>query len=125
MPRNGVYRSMKIADFMEENHIAIYAKVNLKSKNFEVRKNQIELASEDLFEQLILYSNVETLRRCVGGQLLPRIWTQGCTKCVMCRPDIEHIVALFYDTQLSVEDNYIYAKQLESQVKDLFMREGK
>lgn len=32
----------------------------------------------------------------------------------------EQIVALFYDNCMDAKDNYFYAKQLDSQLKELF-----
>ena len=39
---------------------------------------------------------------------------------VICQPNDEQIVALFYDNCMDAKDNYFYAKQLDSQLKELF-----
>ncbi len=41
----------------------------------------LKLESYDLFEQLIQYGSVDSLMANIEGQILPRIWTQGNTKC--------------------------------------------
>ena len=46
---------MNLNEFIEKNDIAIVAKANLQEKTFEIIKNDLELESYDLFEQLIVY----------------------------------------------------------------------
>lgn len=111
---------MNINEFMKENHLAILVEADIKNKVFLIRKNDIELESYDLFEQLILFSNTEKLFESVSGQLLPRIWTQGDVKCIISQPSDETIVALFYNNCMDARDNYFYAKQLDVQLRTLF-----
>jgi hypothetical protein len=111
---------MDISDFIEKNDIAILAKADLRNRTFDIIKKDVVLETYDLFEQLILFNSVQNLVDSINGQLLPRIWTQGNTKCVICQPNDEQIVALFYDTSMNTKDNYFYAKQLDLQLKDLF-----
>ena len=116
----GMDIKMNISDFIEKNDIAILAKADLGNQRFDIIKKDVERESYDLFEQLILFNSVENLMKSLSGQLLPRIWTQGNTKCVICQPNDEQIVALFYDNCMDAKDNYFYAKQLDSQLKELF-----
>ena len=66
---------MNIYDLLETNNIAIVVQVDLKNKRFEILKKDIALESYDLFEQIILFNNVDNLVSSVKGQILPRIWT--------------------------------------------------
>lgn len=111
---------MDISDFIEKNDIAILVKADLRNPRFEIIKKDIELEAYDLFEQLILFNSVENLADSIDGQLLPRIWAQGNTKCVICQPNDEQIVVLFYNKCMDAKDNYFYAKQLDLQLKELF-----
>ena len=110
---------MNISDLLEKNNIAIVAKADLKNKRFEILKKDIELESYDLFEQLVLFNNIDNLMASVNGQILPRIWSQGNTKCVICQPKDEEIVALFYDTYMDAKDNYFYVEQLDLLLKEI------
>ena len=110
---------MNIFDLLEKNNIAIVAKADLKNKRFEILKKDIEIKSYDLFEQLVLFNNIDNLMASVNGQILPRIWSQGNTKCVICQPKDEEIVALFYDTYMDAKDNYFYAQQLDLLLKEI------
>lgn len=83
-------------------------------------KGYKKLIAYDLFEQLILFNSVENLADSINGQLLPGIWAQGNTKCVICQPNDEQIVVLFYNKCMDAKDNYFYAKQLDLQLKELF-----
>lgn len=111
---------MNINDFIEKNDIAIIAKADLNNKRFEIIKRDVELESFDLFEQLVLFGSVDSLMANVEGQILPRIWGQGNSKCVLCKPNEELIVALFYDSNMDAKENYFYAKQLDALVKESF-----
>ena len=95
---------MKIDEFIEKNDIAIFVKVDLRNKRFEIIKKDVDLESYDLFEQLIILGSTEKLKASLEGQLLPRIWTQGNTKCVLCQPNNELMVAIFYDKDFEEDD---------------------
>lgn len=110
---------MSINDFIEKNNIAIFAKADLKTKKFEIIKRNVELESYDLFQQLILFGNTDNLCASVDGQILPRIWSQGNTKCIVCKPNNEQLVALFYNNDLNATDNYFYAKKLDLLLKEV------
>lgn len=111
---------MNLDEFIEKNKIAIFVKTDYKAKRFEVIKKDIVLEANDLFEQLILYGNVDSLFKSINGQILPRIWSQGKTKCVICQINQELLVVIFYDTTMDAKDNYLFAKQLEMKIKELF-----
>lgn len=110
---------MCINDFIEKNNIAIFAKADLKTKKFEIIKRDVKLESYDLFQQLILFGNMDSLYASIDGQMLPRIWTQGNTKCIVCKPNNEQLVALFYDNNMNATDNYFHAKKLDLLLKEL------
>ncbi len=112
---------MNLEEFIEKNSIAIFVKADFRSKRFDVIKKDVVLESYDLYEQLILYSNVDNLFESVSGQRLPRIWSQGKTKCVICQINGEQLVALFYDTSMDVKENYLFAKQLDVKMKELLL----
>ena len=111
---------MDIDEFVKKNNIIIFVQVDVKNKRFNIIKMDIGLESYDLFEQLILFSNTETLLKNISGKLLPRIWTQGNTKCIVSQPNSEQIVVLFYDKCSDAKDNYFYAKELDLQLKEIF-----
>lgn len=110
---------MNLDEFIEKNNIAIFVKADFRSKRYDIIKKDILLESYDLFEQLILYSNVDSLFECVKGQMPPRIWSQGKTKCVICQISEEQLVALFYDTNIDAKDNYLFAKEVDMKLKEL------
>lgn len=113
---------MNLDEFIEKNGISIFVKTDIRTKRFEVIKTDIKLETYDLFEQLIFYNNVDDLFESVKGQMLPRIWSQGKTKCVICQINEEQLVVIFYDTTMDVKDNYLFAKQLEIKVRELFLQ---
>ena len=52
---------MSINEFMLENNIAIFVEVDVPGKSFNTYKSDIELEYYSLYEQLILYSDAESL----------------------------------------------------------------
>lgn len=112
---------INIKEFMKNNNITILVEVDVKDNMFHIHKINQELQSYDLFEQIILFSNVDNLLQSTTGQLLPRIWTQGDSKCAICRPNEEKIVCVFYDTQMDAKDNYFYAKKLCDKLSTAFI----
>ena len=85
---------------------------------FRIIKRGGELESYSLFEQLILFQNAESLEKYVEGQLLPRIWTQGKTRCVLSMPDAHRIIALFYDSNATAAENYRFALKLDAELRE-------
>mgnify|MGYP003290758421 CR=1 FL=1 len=113
---------MKLDEFIDENGISVFVKADIRTKQFEVIKTDIKHETYNLFQQLILYNSVDNLFESVKGQMLPRIWSQGKTKCVICQINEEQLVVIFYDTTMDVKDNYLFAKQLEIKVRELFLQ---
>lgn len=109
-----------IKEFMEKNNLVFLVEVDANENMFHIHKTDKELQSYDLFEQLILFSNTEKLVQYTYGQLLPRIWTQGDTKCVICKPNDEKIVCAFYDSQLDAKEHYFFAKNLNDELSTLY-----
>ena len=111
---------MEIKDIIAQNNIGIFVKADIKNKIFDIKKMDVGLESYDLFNQLVLLGSVEGLAESVIGQLMPRMWRQGNTRCVICQPNEELLILLFYDSEMDVMENYTYAEQLDLQLKKLF-----
>lgn len=111
---------MNVEEFMKKNNIAILVEVDLKNKKMDIKKTDIELESPDLFKQLIDYGSVESLIECTAGQLLPRIWAQGNTKCIISKASEEKIIVLFYDWYSDAKGDYYHAEQLDKQLCEMF-----
>ena len=109
----------EISDFIEKNNIEIFVEVDYKEKKFNIVKRDIMLESYDLFEQLIYFNSIDNLFESVRGQNLPRMWSQGKTKCIISQINDDKLVALFYDTDMDAKDNYFHAKQLDMQLKNV------
>lgn len=113
--------AMSINEFMLENNIAIFVEVDVPGKSFITYKSDIELEYYSLYEQLILYSDAENLAGTVEGQIMPRMWQQGNTRCVVCKINEEKLVFLFYDSEADPISNYDYAKELNNKVIELML----
>ena len=112
------WKAVTADEFMKANGIAIYAEADLPAGLFRIIKRGGELESYSLFEQLILFQSAESLGKYVEGQLLPRIWTQGKTRCVLSMPDAHRIIALFYDSNTTAAENYRFALKLDAELRE-------
>lgn len=110
---------MSVNEFMNENGIAIYAEADLTAGTFRIVKRDAELESYALFEQLILYQSAENLDKYLEGQLLPRLWSCGGTRCAVGRPEADRIVALFYDSDRAAAEDYRFARKLDAELKEI------
>ena len=108
--------TMSINEFMLENNIAIFVEVDVPGKSFNTYKSDIELEYYSLYEQLILYSDAESLAGTVEGQIMPLTWRQGNTRCVVCKINEEKLVFLFYDSEADPISNYDYSIELNNKV---------
>ena len=114
---------MNLNEFMEKYDIAIAACVNRQEMAFDIIKSGLKLESDDLFKQLILFGSVDSLVESIKGQILPRIWTQGNSKCIVCQPRPMEIIALFYDSSRNIKDEYVHAIALDKLLKELQEKE--
>ena len=103
---------MSVDEFMNENGIAIYAEADLAAATFRIVKRDAALESYALFEQLILYQSAENLDKCLEGQLFPRLWRCGGTRCTVGRPELDRIVAPFYDSGRAAAEDCLHALKL-------------
>lgn len=108
----------KINGFLIENAISIFAVGDTVENIFQLHYGVTKCSSNDLFKQLIEYGSVATLNEFCEGQLLPRIYSQGKTKAILCKPTKNKIVILFLES--NAKENYTKAKDLDLKVKTLF-----
>lgn len=73
-----------------------------------------------MFEQLILYWMAADFVDGISWQPLSQIWTQGNSRCVICKPADCSAAALFYDSRLSAAEHYLHALKLGAELKAVF-----
>ena len=97
---------------MTAHGIAIYAETDWEAKAFRIIERDAAPEPYDLFEQLILYRTVSDFADGIAGRPLHQIWTQGNSRCVICKPTDEAAAALFYDSRLNAAEHYLHALKL-------------
>ena len=90
----------KILTFMKENGIAVFAEADRTTGAVHIEKLG-DLESWDLFQQLVLYSDVETLCDSTRSHFPFQVWGQGGTGCLLSWLDDGRTVALLFDGGLS------------------------
>ena len=73
-----------------------------------------------MFEQLILYWMAADFVDGIAWQPLSQIWTQGNSRCVICKPADCSAAALFYDSRMSAAEHYLHALKLGAELKAVF-----
>lgn len=108
--------------FMEDNNIAIFVEIDILNDTIDIKRRYSEkLESYSLFYDHIVYINtVNYYLDYLNDQLLPRIWGQGNTKCIYCKPNDNKVICLFYDFKEEYEDNYFYAKELNNKIEIMY-----
>lgn len=114
---------MNLSEFIESNNIALFVEGNLKENRFDMTYTAISLECQDLFEQLILHNTPKNLWKYLSKQeLMPRMWQQGNTKCVMCRSDSpKRIFAAFYNSEQGVEEDWRFAQKVDNELKEIYL----
>ena len=110
---------MIIESFFKDNNIGILVHGNAHTKQFAIIRTGVPIESECLFEQLIANSSYDAINEYLEGALLPRIWSQGNSKCIITKINNE-IIALFYDSQLKSKEHYMWAKDLSQKLNDFY-----
>ena len=109
----------KILAFMKENGIAVFAEADRAAGAVHIEKLG-DLESWDLFQQLVLYSDVETLCDSTRSHFPFQVWGQGGTGCLLSWLDDGRAVALFFDSQLSGAAFMEWIEELDRKVRTLY-----
>lgn len=112
---------MDIGDFMKKNNIAIFAEGNIKENRFVIWKRNFKLENRNIYEQLILDKSVNGLLDYMDGQIMPRIWSQGKTKAVICKPTDNRLIVIFTDNGLDAKEIYLWSKDIEKKIRELYL----
>ena len=109
----------KILVFMKENGIAVFAEADRTTGAVHIEKLG-DLESWDLFQQLVLYSDVETLCDSTGRHFPFQVWGQGGTGCLLSWLDDGRAAALFFDSKLSGAAFTKWVRELDQKVRVLY-----
>ena len=109
----------KILTFMKENGIAVFAEADRTTGAVHIEKLG-DLESWDLFQQLVLYSDVETLFASTGRQFPFQVWGQGGTRYLLSWLDDGRAIALFFDSELSGPAFTEWVRELDQKVRGLY-----
>lgn len=114
---------MTLDQFIENNNITLFAVGDLKENRFDITYTAVSLECDDLFKQLILQNTPKSLWKYLSKQtLMPRMWQQGNTKCVLCRSDSpKRIFAAFYNSKQGVEEDWLFAQKLDKELKEIYL----
>ena len=109
----------KILAFMKENGIAVFVEADRATGAVHIEKLG-DLDSWDLFQQLVLYSDVETLCDSSRSHIPFQVRGQGGTGCLLSWLDDGRAVALFFDIKLSGPEFSEWVRELDQKVRQMY-----
>ena len=109
----------KILAFMKENGIAVFAEADRTTGVVHIEKLG-DLESWDLFQQLVLYSDVEALCDNTRSHFPFQVWGQGDTGCLLSWLDDGRAAMLFFDSELSGPAFTKWVRELDQKVRTLY-----
>lgn len=109
----------KIIEFMKENGIAVFAEADKETGLVHIEKLG-SLESWDLFQQLILYSDVDVLCDSTRSAFPFQTWGQGNTGCLISWLDESRAAVLFFDCELTGAAFSKWITDLDQKVRTLY-----
>ena len=109
----------KILVFMKENGIAVFAEADRATGAVHMEKLG-DLESWDLFQQLVLYSDMETLCDSTRSPFPFQVWGQGDAGCLLSWLDGGRAAMLFFDSELSGPAFTKWVEELDQKVRGLY-----
>ncbi len=109
----------KILEFMRKNGIAVFAEVEKETGIVHIEKLG-SLESWDLFQQLVLYSDVEVLCDSTRSRFPFQVWGQGGTGCLLSWLDGGRTTVLFFDSGRSGVAFTEWVRELDQKVRTLY-----
>lgn len=108
---------------MRENGIAVFVEADGKTGAIRMEKLG-DLENWDLFQQLVLYSDADTLCDSSGRRFPYQVWGQGGTGCLLSWLSDGRAAALFFDSQLSGKAQIDWVQALDKKVRSLYETAG-
>lgn len=118
----GLQMRQKILEFMRENDIAVCAETDRTTGTVHIEKLG-NLESWDLFQQLVLYSDTDTLCDSTRSQFPFQVLGQGDTGCLLSWLDGGKAAALFFDCQLTGAAFTKWVRALDQKVRQMYKSE--
>ncbi len=112
----------RILEFMRENGIAVLAVADRETGAVHIEKLG-NLESWDLFQQLVLYSDTDTLCDSTRSQFPFQVFGQGDTGCLLSWLDGGKAVALFFDCKLAGAAFTKWVRELDQKVRQMYQPE--
>lgn len=109
-------------EFMRENGIAVFVEADRTMGAVHIEKLG-NLANWDLFQQLVLYSHVDTLCDRTGSHFPYRLWGQSETGCLISWLSEDRAIALFFDSERKKEALIDWIEKLDQKVRLLYKEE--
>ena len=108
-----------ILEFMQENGIAVFAEADRETGAVHIEKLG-SLESWDLFQQLVLFSDTDTLCDSTRSQFPFQVLGQGDTGCLLSWLDGGRAAALFFDCKLTGAAFTKWVRALDQRVRQMY-----
>ncbi len=107
----------KFEILMNENSILYAIVTSFDKKTIENIGSIEKLKYDDLVSQMFNnYNQIKILNESLKEQKLPRSWSQGDTVCVVCKPNDEVLVALFYNEYRPILESVQFGRKIAEEI---------
>lgn len=111
----------KLKELVNKNEISYCIVVNLDTNSIDKIGDATVLEYKGLVEQLFgSIQQIKLLNDSLVGQQLPRSWKQGKVKCLVCKPNSNIIVGLFYNERRSFIESIDFGNEIARKIDSIW-----
>lgn len=111
----------KLKELVNKNEISYCIVVNLDTDLIDKIGDATVLEYKGLVEQLFgSIQQIKLLNDSLVGQQLPRSWKQGKVKCLVCKPNSNIIVGLFYNESRSFIESIDFGNEIARKIDSIW-----
>lgn len=111
----------KLKELAKENDIIYTVLAKVDSNEVEIFGNKGKLEYTSLIDKLFGdRESIKNLNQSLEGQIMPRIWKQGKVNGIVCKPDVDTLIGLFYHEERDVVASFKFSKNINSSINKLW-----
>ena len=109
----------KFIDFSSKHGIIYSVIVNLKNHTLVSFGWSYKLPYAGLLDLFHDEESIKSLNDSLEGEIMPQAMRQGEVKCLICKPQNDMLVGLFYLENRDVAEAYKFGEQLNEELSEL------
>ncbi len=107
----------KLKELMYKNNISYAIVSSISTGILENIGTTDELQYDTIVNQLFGdYEQIKILDESLKGQKMPRSWGQGDTICLVCKPNLDVLIALFYNEHRHILESVKFGEKMANEI---------